>query len=128
MKHPLPPRFSASDLLITLLGSVLVVGLYFQQWGTEGDGQLHAVVQHLDHKPVRVSLLDDTQLTIQGRLGPSTLQVRDGRIRFLDSPCNQRLCIHRGWLAHSGDATACLPNGVSVVLHGVARRYDSINF
>lgn len=128
MKQRVAQRLRPGDILITLLGVVLVVSLYWQQWATPDNGPLHAEIQSLDHVPVRVSLLQDTQLTVQGRLGPSTLQVQNGQIRFVDSPCTQHLCIHRGWLAHSGDATACLPNGVSIVLHGATRRYDSINF
>jgi hypothetical protein len=84
MKRLVPPRFRAGDILITLLGTVLVVSLYIHQWGRQPGEPVYARVQHGDHAPMLVSLRENTQLTVPGRLGPSTLQVRDGRIRFVD--------------------------------------------
>lgn len=127
MKRSPPARPGATDLLIILLGGLLIALLYSKTWQAE-NGVPHAVIHSLDQPALQVSLQTDRRMTVQGRLGPSTLEVHAGKIRFLDSPCSQHLCVHRGWLAHSGEATACLPNGVSVVLHGTARRYDSINF
>jgi len=49
-------------------------------------------------------------------------------VRFVQSPCTGKFCIHSGWLRHSGEVMACLPNGVFVELVGGERRFDSINF
>jgi hypothetical protein len=57
-------------------------------------------------------------IEVSGPLGVSVLQVRDGRVRFARSPCRNKVCIHSGWLQYSGDATACLPNAVSIALSG----------
>ena len=60
----------------------------------------------------------DRELTVDGRLGLSRLKVENGQVRFATSPCRNQVCVHSGWLSHSGDAAACLPNRVSIVLSG----------
>lgn len=37
------------------------------------------------------------------------LEVQDGRVRFVDSPCPDHLCEGFGWLSQEGDWAACLP-------------------
>jgi hypothetical protein len=37
-------------------------------------------------------------------LGPTDLEIRDGRIRFRRAPCLGKHCIHSGWLASEGDS------------------------
>lgn len=65
---------------------------------------------------VDLSLARD--IAIEGHRGVSLLRTEAGRLRFVDSPCRNRVCIHRGWLNTAGDSTACLPNRVSVSLRG----------
>jgi hypothetical protein len=55
---------------------------------------------------------------VEGALGASRLEVQPGRIRFVDGPCRNRVCIHSGWLRYSGEGTACLPNRLSLSLSG----------
>lgn len=37
------------------------------------------------------------------------LEVAEGRVRFVDSPCPDHLCEGFGWLSKEGDWAACLP-------------------
>ncbi len=37
------------------------------------------------------------------------LEVADGRVRFVDSPCPDHTCEGFGWLSAEGDWAACLP-------------------
>ena len=77
----------------------------------------------------RVSLQENQTLIIHGELGDSILQIKDGKIRFKDSPCTIKRCVHSGWLKQSGEFTACIPNKVSIVLLGSeTQKFDSINF
>lgn len=67
-------------------------------------------------------------LHIGGSQGASVLRIEDGRVRFVASPCRNQVCVHSGWLAHAGDATACLPNRVSVSLEGGPDALDAVSF
>ncbi len=78
--------------------------------------------------PTTVGLGEDRTIEIEGSRGKSMLEVSDGAIRFVDSPCRTKRCVHAGWLKLSGEFAACLPNQVSILIAGDKRRFDAINF
>lgn len=43
-----------------------------------------------------------------------TLEVKDGKIRFIESVCRDHICENQGWLAHENEQAICLPAGVVV--------------
>jgi hypothetical protein len=120
-------RFTLTDIVIIVVGLGIVGSLSVSQWQNRHVADT-AIVYNNSGEPIRISLLEDHVHSIAGRLGNSELEVSHGRIRFKHSPCSQHVCIHTGWLKESGEAAACLPNGVSLVLHGDTPRYDSIIF
>ena len=77
---------------------------------------------------ITLPLSGEQRVSVHGPLGDSVIEIRDGRVRFVSSPCNGKQCVHSGWLSHSGELAACLPNGIMVSVMGRERRYDSINF
>ena len=103
------------DRVIIILALLLLVGLYWHYWRIPTTSGSYAVI--FNHQPQSVSLHQPQILKIQGRLGVSILEVKAGKIRFLASPCQQKQCIHAGWLKTEGDFVACLPNQVSVEVH-----------
>ena len=62
---------------------------------------------------------------ISGAIGESTLELWDGKVRFLDSPCENKLCVIHAPLSHNGDWNACLPNRVMVHIEGNVNSDDS---
>lgn len=61
----------------------------------------------------------DGTFVFEGRDGLSvTLQVEDGRIRFVESGCPDKVCVHTGWLSRGGQTAACLPAGVILRVEG----------
>ncbi len=116
-----------ADVVVLLAALALLPYLYARFWnpgapGTDAeiwvDGKLQAVV----------SLRQDRRLSVAGALGTSVLEVRDGRLRFLSSPCQGKVCVHTGWLSHSGELAACLPNHVTAQIVGAERCYDAVSF
>ena len=68
---------------------------------------------------------------VPGSLGISEVEVRDGRVRFVSSPCRGKQCVHSGWAQRGGEFVACLPNRVSFTVLGAGAHgdyYDSISF
>lgn len=116
------------DILILLLAAIALVALYTGLWGSGRSGELARITAG-DGEQIVAALDHDRIYRVAGRLGTSVIEVRDGHIRFNDSPCRGKQCVHSGWLEHEGDFAACLPNGISVAVlnHGSAR-FDSINF
>lgn len=50
--------------------------------------------------------------TIQGLLGATTFEVKNGKIRITDSPCPEKKCVAQGW----SSPLICLPNNVIITL------------
>ncbi len=58
-------------------------------------------------------LRKDTQFEVEGALGISTIQIKDGKARFVDSPCPDKLCVNFfGWIESEVELSFCLPNQV----------------
>jgi hypothetical protein len=63
-------------------------------------------------------LNSNREIAIPGSIGASTLLLEDGKVRFSDSPCENKLCIMHAPLSNNGDWNACLPNRVMVHIEG----------
>ena len=81
-----------------------------------------------DKQPESYSILENQKLIISGELGDSIIEIKDGKVRFLHSPCSRKVCVLSGWHSHSGDHLVCLPNKVSVSILSQQDRFDGINF
>lgn len=55
---------------------------------------------------------------IDGPLGSTAVEIREGRVRILSSPCPLKLCQRAGWIGSAGEMIVCLPNEVVVRLPG----------
>jgi hypothetical protein len=66
----------------------------------------------------RLDLSMDGHRAINGPLGDTTIEVRDGRIRVIGSPCPHKLCIRMGWAGRAGDLIVCVPNRVVIRVEG----------
>ncbi len=114
------------DMVVFVLAAGLVGASYAYFWGPRAEGD--TAVISVGHRPVaEISLLEDATVPVEGLIGDSVLQVEGGRIRFIDSPCPGRYCIHMGWIDRTGEVAACLPNGVVVEIRGGHREFDAIN-
>lgn len=56
---------------------------------------------------------DGTYEISEGKL-PVTLEVSEGRIRFINSRCPDHICEGYGWLSKEHDQAVCMPAGVVV--------------
>ena len=58
------------------------------------------------------SVSADGLYTVEGELGPTTFEIKAGRVRITDSPCPNKTCVAQGW--HS--PLVCLPNKVIITV------------
>ena len=119
--------FTRADIVVICCALMILPLLYLQFWGNGSQGET-ARIQVAGHKPLLISLQHPQRYTIKGPLGDSIIEVNDGRIRFVSSPCRNKMCVHSGWLQHDADFAACLPNLISITVSGRNPRFDSINF
>jgi hypothetical protein len=105
------------DLLAIVLALALTGLLYARHW--QAPAPATAVeIRSGDAPAQRHALAPDRVLRVQGVIGESIVELRDGGVRFRSGPCRNQVCVHNGWLRHGGDTAACLPNRVSVRLIG----------
>ena len=114
--------------VFVLVGAVALIGtLYVTLWSVESaalEVDIWSRGEHIETLP----LADDREVDVPGALGVSHIEISQAQVRFVSSPCSNKVCIHGGWLRHAGETLACLPNQVSVRILGRDRRYDAINF
>lgn len=75
-------------------------------------------------------LEQDQKFQIEGPLGTTVLQLANGSVQVLSSPCPQKICIGMGNASHTGDLLACAPNRVVVRIEGAAEQakgYDVLS-
>ena len=116
----------ADRMLILLLLLLLPVVLWMNQGRAAGK-----TVQIFQGKTLvmELPLKQDRHITIQGPLGPTVVEIHDGRARVVSSPCTGKQCIRAGWLSRAQDSAACVPNHVLVLIPGDAdnsQRLDAI--
>lgn len=116
----------AGDVIVLVLASGLIGASFATFWTSRVAG--HTAIISFDEEVLIEAPLDTpADFSVKGLKGISRLRVADDQIRFIDSPCQGRYCIHSGWLSSSGQVAACLPNGVVVEILGGERLYDAIN-
>ena len=57
-------------------------------------------------------------ITVKGWNGPSTFEVKEGRVRMVKSSCRDKICIGMGWIDTDGRSIVCLPNRVVIRVTG----------
>lgn len=119
-----------ADQVIFIVALVFLSWLYWHYWIVGGLQFLHyAIIFTPDHARQSIDLNKDQIITVAGYLGESIIEVSQGRIRFIASPCRGKYCIHAGWLTHRGSFVTCLPNRVSIALGGYdASQLDAIAY
>ncbi len=95
---------------------ILVVALFFLIRSNRTRNK-DIVIIKTSEKLYKYSLSEDRILNIAGLHGDSIIEIKDNHIRFLESPCPDKLCIRDGVLKDR--AIICMVNAVII-------NYDSI--
>lgn len=96
------------NLIFTIILLVVAAGLFLWQRSTAVTGP-RAELSYGKDKSVILSLSKDGFHDISTGKYTVHLEVKEGRIRFVDSPCPDHLCEAFGWLQNENDWAACLP-------------------
>lgn len=103
------------DLLFTAVVLVLAGVLYL--WTHPGGTGTVAVLRYGDPQQEQtIDLTRDARYDIDTGTYTIHLQVQDGGIAFVDSPCPDHLCEGFGTLREVGDWAACLPAQASLTI------------
>ncbi len=119
-----------SDSIVIFLMLILLALVYSKYWSFNKDSSSdhYAQVTITNLPKQKISLHENKIYTFSGRIGDTKIQVKDNKIRFLNSPCHKKYCLHSGWLSNTGSIAACIPNGITVSIKNIINQYDAINF
>lgn len=84
----------------------------------QGASRLVAVVKSSGRQVmvIRLDIASEGVYEVVGPLGTSRFEVQGGRVRMLESPCPEKICINTGWIGEPGEAIACVPNRVIIAV------------
>jgi hypothetical protein len=121
-------RIRALDIFIFLL-ALLIIGLISLQTYARGRGTpeitIEAAGQAAGQGAVQgaeqqwIYPLDvETTLRVPGPLGETVVEIKDGAVQVISSPCPEKICIKTGRISKPGQWIACLPNRVFISIRG----------
>ena len=108
MKKNIMPRFKPLDILIILL--VVAGGVFFTVRGAVRKGSRVSVNANGVHYEYAATA--NGAYKVAGELGETTFEIKDGRVRIIDSPCPNKTCVAQGW----HNPLVCLPNKVMITI------------
>ena len=114
-------KFNGFDKSLIVFLILCNAGLfyYFCAGFNKGDW----VVIEVDAKRVAdFPLKTDHLAYVQGSLGTTEMEIKNGRARIVRSPCELKVCIKSGYILYADRLSACLPNKVVVGIEGDAQR------
>lgn len=100
------------DILIIILMAVAGIFLTVRGLGQKGS----RVVVNAAGVKYEYSASQNGTYSVAGDLGTTTFEIKDGRVRIIDSPCPNKTCINQGW----HNPLVCLPNKVMISVEGEA--------
>lgn len=111
------PRKSHKSTLADGLLLLLLIGLslYSFVFIKEALPQGSTALIEAGGRPVYSLPLDrERSVAVDGPLGKTFIEIKDGRVRVADSPCRNKLCKHQDWTSRG--AVVCLPNRVIITI------------
>ncbi len=96
------------DILIFSAAIFISLALIKKSFAFKGS----RVIVQADGKRYEYSASANGVYKIQGALGFTAFEIRDGQIRITDSPCLNKICVNQGWQS----PLVCLPNEVIITL------------
>jgi hypothetical protein len=119
-------KFKPGDFLIILFIIITAILITFSFNNKNTTGKKIAVISQ-NNKILKIISLDDTDYSATFEYNgpyPGTIEIKEGRIRFLNAKCPDKVCVNTGWISRSGQIAVCLPAGVMIKIEGSAPDSD----
>ena len=105
--------FRKKEILLLLIISALMLALMLLPSLKESGKGARAIVTCNGDVVAEIDLGKDADYTIEGAL-TATLEVRNGKIRFVHSLCPDKICEAFGWIGEPGETAICAPARIAV--------------
>ncbi|MGP1587182.1 MAG: NusG domain II-containing protein [Treponemataceae bacterium] len=112
----------ADFLIIIIFIAVIVFFIFFASNNTKNSKQ-QVIIEN--GKNTWIYPLDkNAKYEVYGKIGKSVIVVKDKKVYFEESPCNNKLCISSRPIAENGKWIACLPNKVIIRIESAKIKSD----
>lgn len=108
-------RFGDFIILALIIGSAFF--LIFNRKGAK-DGLVKIQTETSSYI---YSLSDDGIYSVPGPIGQTSIEIRNSKVRIIDSPCPNKTCVAQNW----GTMLICLPNKIFVTIENEQEEIDA---
>ena len=109
-------RLKLYDYLV-LIFTLSIIGVFvFSAYGNQRDAR-EVIITAPDQSWV-FPVSEDNHVHIDGELGTMEIEIADGKVRVISSPCREKICIQTGRISKAGSWIACIPNRVFIQIKG----------
>jgi hypothetical protein len=111
-------KLIAGVLLIALLGFAGNHVLAAKQM--DKGSQAQAIIK-AEGKVIRTIALHEKaagSFLITGKIGPERVEIAGKRVRIVQSPCPNQLCVQQGWISTPGQSIVCVPGRILIYIEG----------
>jgi len=121
------------DIILIALLLTVAVGTIIGMIVFKSDGaytERIAVIRQGNNvlKEIKLSEIGKSERITVGGNYKNIILIENGKIRFEESTCPDKVCVKTGWLANEGDMAVCLPNQVIVKIEGVKSDVDGVTY
>jgi hypothetical protein len=106
------------DIPVIALSALVAIGSVV--FAASARGKTAVLVVSSPAGEYRYMLDKNVTAPIPGVLGDSIIVIENGRARFVDSPCENKICVLHSPLGAAGHWSACLPNQIMLRVEGVS--------
>jgi hypothetical protein len=114
---PRGARLLAGDVAVIFIFTALSIAL-LAGTGIARRSAWAVGIEVSGNEVLSLSRADDGVRQVEGPLGLTEIEIRNGQVRVLSSSCPLKLCQRAGWIGAAGEMIVCLPNEVVVRLSG----------
>lgn len=75
---------------------------------------------------VKADINIDKKFSVKGVLGITEVEIKNGRLRVVDSPCDNKTCVKTGWIDKPYQSIICIPNHVVIEIIDNNEEIDAI--
>lgn len=97
------------DIIIFIF--IIAFSFFYAKKLMENNKALKIIIESSE-KSLRFDLNNEREIIIEGLLGESKILIKDNEVKFLESPCRDKLCIKAGILKNA--PLICMPNGIII--------------
>lgn len=109
---------SKSDILILVLVIIISAGTLFTFLYLNNDPGSEIIIEAkgevVERIPLRKYSNRSQTYNIEGKIGISKIVVENKRVRMVESPCPNKVCVNTHWIENSGQIIACIPNDIII--------------